>query len=257
MTCRIPVLASLAALSLASCSPSREALLLDTRKVTAESLMEAVRNEESPVVAFHGEGSVAFDAPQMSGSVFVSVALRKPDSVCVKFEGPFGMDLGFLFANHDQFVLYNAMENWYVSEPIAGGGIRSVLPFELTFGQLMDAFTGSFRLPANRSPIRYIIDDDMFLLSFRQGGDIASCWIDPAQRVVARYRLVRGDSVLVEASADRWVEDGGLRAPRSISMTFPATSSAVSVFYSTITMNPEELSFSHGVPPGTRRRTMR
>lgn len=258
MAFRLPVLLSSLALALvlAACTPAREALVLDTHRISADRLIATVRSGEVPDASFSGDGSMAFDAPQMSGSVFMSVALRKPDSLRVNFEGPFGMAVGFLFANRDSFMLYNAMENWYIHEPVHGGGIRSVLPFDVTFTQLMDAFTGSFRLPVEGKPVRYLIDDDMFLLKFMQGHDTASYWIDPAVQAVARYRVSRGDSILVEATADSWTEENGRAMPRSITMTFPAASSSVSVFYSSIVMNPEKPSFSHAVPSRARRRVL-
>lgn len=256
MARRTPVIAVALALLLASCAPTREALVLDTQAVPVDQLLSIVRNGEPPAVPFSGEGSLSFDAPETGGSVFFSVAMQRPDSLRVTFEGPFGIDVGFLFADRHHFVLYNALENWYFNEPIQGGGIRSMLPFDLSFSQLMDAFSGTFRLPAEGRPVEYRIDDGMFRLAFLRGQDTASYWIDPTFRVAARYRLTRGDSVLVEATADRWTEKDGVLFPRSIGMTFPPASSGVSVFYSSIVMNPESPSFSHAIPAHARRRLL-
>jgi outer membrane biogenesis lipoprotein LolB len=249
------VLLSLA-LVYAACAPTRESLLLDTQRIPPDRLMATVLEAETQIATFTGRGSLAFDAPELSGSVFFTIAIRKPDSVLVHFEGPFGMDVGFLFASRNRFVLYNAMENWYVNEPANSAGIRSVLPFDLSFDQLIDAFTGTFRLPAGRQPARYAIDDDRFLLVFPEGSDSSSYWIDPALRAVTQYRISHKDSTVVEASADRWTEDDGRAMPRHITMTFPHTSRAVSVFYSAVHLNPEVPSFAYSVPSRARRRML-
>jgi len=244
------------ALVLAACAPTREAMLLDTQRVPADRLMATVKQAEPTINAFTGRGSLAFDAPEMSGSVFFSIAMRKSDSALVRFEGPFGMDVGFLFASRNRFVLYNAMENWYINESTGSAAIHSVLPFDLSFDQLIDAFTGTFRLPAGRQPARYVIDDDRFLLVFSHGSDSSSYWVDPALRAVTQYRIAHKDSTIVEASTDRWTDDDGRAMPRHITLTFPHSSRSVSVFYSSVKLNPEEASFAYSVPPRARRRML-
>ncbi len=225
-------------------------------RVPPDRLLTSVREAETQIATFTGRGSIAFDAPELSGSVFFTIAIRKPDSVLVHFEGPFGMDVGFLFASRSSFVLYNAMENWYVDEPTSSAGIRSVLPFDLSFDQLIDAFTGIFRLPAGLQPARYAIDNGRFLLVFPQGRDSSSYWVDPALRAVTQYRISHEDSTLVEASTDRWTEDDGPAMPRHIMTTFPPSSRSVSVFYSTVHLNPEVASFAYSVPSRARRRML-
>ena len=249
------VLLSLA-LMLPACAPTREALLLDVERLPADELMAIVRAEETELSSFTGRGSVAFDSPELSGSVFFAVALRNRDSMLVRFEGPFGLDAGFLFADRARFVLYNAMENWYAEGFTSSTGIRSVLPIDLSFDQLIDAFTGTFRLPPGRRPARYVVDDDRFLLVFPRGSDSAMYWIDPALRAVTRYCLAHGDSSLVDVSTDRWTGDAGAAMPHSITMTFPLSSRGVSVFYSSLAVNPSEVSLSYTIPARARRRTL-
>ncbi len=255
---RVPgagVLLSLA-LMLPACAPTREALLLDVQQLPADEVIAIVRAEETELSSFTGNGSVAFDSPEMSGSVFFTVAIRNRDSILVRFEGPFGLDAGFLFADRERFVLYNAMENWYTDGFTKSAGIRSVIPIDLSFDQLIDAFTGTFRLPSGRRPARYEIDDDRFLLVFPQGSDSVSYWIDPALRAVTRYCLAHGDSTLADVSTDRWEGDVGSAMPHHITMNFPLTSRGVSVFYSSVTVNPTVVSLSYSIPARARRHTL-
>jgi outer membrane biogenesis lipoprotein LolB len=249
--------AAVLALLLASCAPTRESLLLDTRQVSAQQVMQAVRSAATPVAAFAGGGSVSVESPQASGSVFFSIVMRKPDSLLIRLEGPFGIDVGFLFMSRSHVVLYNAMENWYMDEPTGSAGMRSVLPISLPFDQMMDAFTGTFHLPAAGSPVSYVIDDDRFLLKFRQDADTASYWVDPELRVVTRYRIARGDSTIVEASADRFTEEGGHLMPRGVTVTIPTSAQSVSVYYSSLDPDPSTVSFVRTIPQRAHRRALR
>jgi hypothetical protein len=257
MTQRAGLLVGILSLMFAGCASHRESLQLDTARVPAVRLIAAVRTQETAVLSFTGRGSVSFESPEASGSVFFSVALQKPDSLLVRFEGPFGINVGFLFADRQSFVLYNAMENWYAAGPAGAAGIRSVLPVDLTFDQLIDAFTGTFRLPENRLPASYSIDDGQYLLVFPQGAGMASYWIDSELHAVTHYRLAEGDSALVEAATDDWTEEDGRHVPRRITLTFPASSRQVSVYYSSVDVTPDALPFSYEVPAKARHRVFR
>lgn len=257
MALRGPVVALLLGLLLAACAPNREALLLDVHRVPPDRLIAEVEAGATRMSSFAGKGSVAFEAPELSGSVFFSIVVQHPDSALMRFEGPFGIDVGFLFASRNRFVLYNAMENWYVNEPAGSSGLQSVLPFAIPFDQLMDALSGTFRLPAGRLPARYAIDDGRFLLMFPNGMDTTSYWVDPALRAVTQYRIAHGDSTAVLATTDSWTVEAGRVMPRRITMAFPGSARSVSVFYSSVTVNPDNVSLSHTVPPRARRRMLR
>ena len=97
----------------------------------------------------------------MGGSVFFTLALKKPDSLLIRFEGPFGLDVGFLFLSRSQYVMFNRMENQVIYGEPSDAGIRWAIPVDLTVDQILDAFTGSFRFPAGE-PSRYTMDDDSF-----------------------------------------------------------------------------------------------
>ena len=256
MTRRAGFLVGVLSLTFAACASHRESLQLDTARVPAEHLIAAVRTQETAVSKFTGQGSVSFESPEASGSVFFTVALQKPESLLVRFQGPFGINVGFLFADRRSFVLYNAMENWYAAGPAGPAGIRSVLPVDLTFDQLIDAFTGTFRLPENLLPASYSVDDGQYLLVFPRGSGMSSYWIDPELHAVTRYRIEEGDSALVEASTDDWTEEGGRHVPRRVTLTFPASSRQVSVYYSSVDVTPDALPFSYEVPAKARHRAL-
>jgi outer membrane biogenesis lipoprotein LolB len=257
MVFRSDALVVLLALVFVACGPTRESLLLDTQQVPADRVIQAVQSADHRGALFSGEGSVAFESSDMSGSVFFSIAMHRPDSLLIRLEGPFGIDVGFLFANRAHIVLYNAMENWYLDEPTGNAGMRKALPVDLPFDQMIDAFAGSFRLPTAGRPFSYAIDDEKFLLKYRQGTEIASYWVDPSLHIVTRYQLVRGDSILAEAAADRFTEDGDCLVPRSITLTIPSLSQSISIFYSNLEAHPSEVSFARTIPLRAFRRTFR
>jgi hypothetical protein len=232
---------------LAGCSPHAAELVLDTQRVPPATVVARVASNGAGITALTGSGSVSFEGPEMAGSVFFTLALKKPDSLLIRFEGPFGLDAGFLFLSRSQYVMFNRLENQVMMGDPSDAGIRWAIPVDLTVDQILDAFTGSFRFPVGKTPARYTTDDDQFLLSYEHKATTETFWVDPATALVTRYRR-EGDGNAVIAQTSLPEEQGGLRMPREISLAFPQQGRQLSVYYNELTFNPGSVSFRYTVP---------
>jgi hypothetical protein len=240
-------LAGLLTCLLAACSPGTADLVLNTDQVPAAEVLRRVSENAAGITAIEGSGSVDFESPEMGGSVFFTLALRKPDSLLIKFEGPFGMDVGFLFLSKSRYLLYNGMENTVISGVPSDAGIRWGIPLDLTVDQILDAFTGSFRLPAQIPPSRYVVDKDRFLLTYTRATGTESFWVDPSTSLITRYEKT-GTSSGMSAETALPEEQGSRHMPRRITLNFTDSGRRLSVYYSSLTINPERLSFRYTIP---------
>jgi len=237
---------------LASCAPPPPALVLDTGTVSAGELITTVRERGSRLRSLSGSGSLAFESPSMSGSAFFTLALRKPDSLLIQLEGPFGIDVGTLLLTRDRFVLYNSLENTVRTGPPDPAVFRSVLPVDLTLEQVMEAFSGVFAIQGSPADVRrYEVDGDRFRLVLGCGDGECTYWVDPASAMVTSYRQADRDGrVLVEAAAGALEEDGAVYAPRRIRISLPVSGRRVSVAYSRMIINDPAPPFVFTIPPG-------
>ncbi len=243
------------ALLMPSCAPKPAELLLDTAQVSPARIAEMIGEHDARLHSLAGGGTLTFESPELSGSVFFTVSVKKPDSLLLRFEGPFGMDVGFLFASRERYVMYNALENQVIRGIPTAAGIRSVIPFDLTFDQLLDMLTGTFRLPpGTTAPQTYRVDDEWFHLVYPRPGDTTAYWIDPRSATVAKYRVTGREGTLMEAETSMPEQQGDLTAPRLVSITFPETRRQVSIYYSDLTLNPGALAFTYTIPPSARTR---
>lgn len=251
----LPVLALV--LILSSCAPRRADIALRPSEVPPSRLVELVDEADAKLMTMAGEGTVSFDSPEIAGTASFELSLRKPDSLLITFEGPFGIDVGTLFLSRSLFVMYNSMENHVITGVPTAGAIRSVLPFDLTYDQILDAFTGAFPIVEREgTPLSYTVDDEQFLLVYACGKERCSYWIDPGDLMVRRYRREDGEGrVLLEASSSGMIEDEGARMPRRITMEFPEERRRVVIHFSRANLNPPEVSFEYTIPPNARRTT--
>jgi outer membrane lipoprotein-sorting protein len=245
------------ALLMPSCAPKRAELILDTELVSPARIAGVIAQQDARLHSLAGSGTITFESPELSGSVFFTVSLKKPDSLLLQFEGPFGMDVGFLFASRERYVMYNALENQVIRGVPTAAGIRSVIPFDLTFDQLLDMLTGTFRLPQETPPQTFRVEDEWFYLVYPRSGDTTAYWIDPRSVTVAKYRMSGKMGTLMEAETSMPEEQDDLIAPRLISVSFPETRRQLSVYYSDLTLNPGILTFTYAIPRSARTRVLK
>jgi hypothetical protein len=241
---------------LTGCSPRVAELVLDARQVPPATVVQHVTANADRITALKGSGTVSFEGPGIGGSAFFSLTLKKPDSLLIKFEGPFGLDVGFLFLCRSHYVMFNRMENVVYTGDPADGGIRSAIPFELSVDDVLDAFTGAFRFPAGATPSRYLVDEERFLLSYIMPRDTQSFWVDPVTALVTKYTRM-GERLSLFAETSRPKELDGMTMPREITLSFPSEGKQLAVYYDDLTLNPSTLSFQYAVPRTAQTRSLK
>jgi len=244
--------ALLLAAGAAGFSCSTHTAVTDVNAVPVEVLATRVRARDAGLASMAGRGSVAFESPDQAGSAFFELALRKPDSLLITLRGPLGIGAGFLFLSRTRYVMYTSMDNRVATGVPSAAAIRSVIPLDLTFDQIMDAFTGGFPVPAT-APLRYTVDDGKYLLVYPKGEGTESFWIDPEYDLVVRYELHNAaGGILMQAESSQIVTQDRSCAPRHVTVDFPDEGRHLSIHYSTLDLNAEDLSFAYSVPAGAR-----
>lgn len=251
---RLPVWSVVLLLSMSSCAPKRSEVLLDTKAVDVHTLIALVEKGQGKLQSLVGGGSVTFESPEVAGTAAFDIAMKKPDSLLVRFEGPFGIDVGMFFLSREKYVVYNRMENRVITGVPRAKTLRAVIPFDLTYEQILNAFSGIFSLPTDSGQVEsYRIDDERFFLSFRCGEAVCNYWVDPEYRLVTKYQVRDGKNrILMEADASGLTEQNDVSAAKRIRVTFPEDDRQISIHYSTLTLNAPEPSFVFAIPPDAK-----
>lgn len=239
-----------------SCAPRRSEVGFLPRPLPPSLLLEEIARRNLEVRTLVGRGNLAFDSPEVAGSAFFHSSLKRPDSLLVRLQGPFGMDVGTLFLSRGRYVVYNAIENVVQSGDPSSASIRSVIPFDITAEDLVNVFGGMFPLPRDTAGVRTLeVDGDITHLAARCGAEECEYWVDTERLAVIRYlRKGAGGEVLVEMEARDFREFDGFFLPRQLRLEFPGSTRTVSVYYTALSPNGDPPSFAFTVPPGARAR---
>ncbi len=242
-------------LIITSCSPKTAGVALDTDAISPHELVSRVQENSSKLTTLAGNGTLSFESRTASGTGWFSAVLKRPDSLLVQVEGPFGIDVGTLFLSKESYLVYNSLENHVVTGIPSSQSIRAVVPFDLTHEQILSAFAGMFTgPPRGGSPLEFTVDEDEFLLSYQCGDDVCQYWINPEYLLVARVRRKNLENdVLMDAQCELFVEEDGVTAPKRITIKFPRDNREILIAYSSLHLNVAEPSFAFSIPDNARK----
>ena len=207
----------------------------------------AERNEK--VHTLKGDGSITVESPEGSNSGSFDAYLKKPDSLRVELNGPFGIHIGTLTLSRDQFLFYNRMENTAIIGKPDGTTLRSMFRIKMQFDEVIHAFTGEFPPAALTDSLeRFYVHDDQYVVTYRTPECVKEYHIDGDTFVITSYRVIdRSGSVVLAADAARIEsgDDAPIAMPMLLRVVFPREHRSVTIAYDGVQLNePVECSFT-------------
>jgi hypothetical protein len=238
-----------------SCAPKRSEISLNTNETPVSTLLQRVEERAARITSLVGNGIISFDSPEMSGSAAFESNMKKPDSLLVTLTGPFGIDVGTFFLCREKYVMYNSLENSVTTGDPQSSAVRSIIPFDLTSEQILNAFAGVFVIRDSESALkRYAIEDELFVVTYSAGSNTSTYWIDPQSLLVSRVEQRSADGeLLLQAKAAAFMHEENLSAARRIQIQFPQQGRQISISYKLLKLNVADTDFSFTVPSTARK----
>lgn len=229
------------------CAPAKK-LVRHERTLSADKVLMLVRERNEKVTTLKGDGSITIESPEGSNNGSFDAMLKKPDSLCVELNGPFGIHVGSLFLSREQFIFYNRFENTAVVGKPDGKTLRSMFKLKMQFDEVIDAFTGEFPTVSKSDSLeRFSVNDEGFyVLIYHTADGKKEYRIDGDAFIVTSYRVFdREGKAVVNASAGNVDEGDAIPVPRFLRIIFPREHRSVTIAYDDVAVNEAvECSFS-------------
>jgi outer membrane lipoprotein-sorting protein len=251
---RDAVIAFLGLMALGGCSSS-SSLRNSARTVTPDLVQQSVRNNQERVRSLKGSGNITLETPEIAQSGSFELMLRKPDSVFVKLEGPFGIEVGAALLTRQDFFFYNSLQNRLISGTMNASNLRRILRVNLSFDELVNMITGGTFFPEDQgAPDTVTVEDDQFVLTYRHEGGIRRYWIDNESLLIAKIQHIdRGGRLQFEQRFANFRSIEGTSLPYRVRITQLAERRTVALSYSSIAINTDALQFTLDVPENAER----
>lgn len=133
--------------------------------------------------------------------------------------------------------------------------LSRVLRMNINFDDLINLFTGGTFLQTDvGSPDQVDVEDDQYAFLYRNGGGIHKYYIDPQSFLITKIQyLDGGGKLLVEQRFINFQTVDSTQVPFNIRLVQPKERRMVSVVYSDLEINRQNLEFTFSYPPNAER----
>ena len=165
--------------------------------------------------------------------------LKKPDSLRLELNGPFGIHFGTLTLSREKFLFYNWTEKRAVVGKPDGKTLNSMFRLHMQFDEVLHAFTGEFPVPIGTDSMeRSSVEQGFYVLRYRSVDGTKEYRIDGDSFIVSSYRVLdtTGEPTL-SAFALQLDEGDPIVMPRLLRVVFPKDHRSVTIAYDDIHLN--------------------
>ena len=230
------------------CSSSRPALERDLPanfpNHTIEQIQLNIRGANPDSLhSFRAKASLAIRSPDQNGSFSAEIHERVGDSLYVSISPGLGIEAARALVTPDSFFFYDRIKNrlHFGSLDDAEG----ILPQPFTSD---DVFQNLLGLIAPPDDVTFQVDADSSFYRLTDPSGMFTYTIDPAFWRVVQMTERNHDGTLLEVrSFSEFDRFGGVVLPRRIEFRRPEEESRATIYYRSLDLNPEELSFELGV----------
>ena len=229
--------------------------ILGNRTISSDQVHEIVRANQFRMQSAKGEGTISVETPTMAQSGSFVLTLRKPDSLLVKLQGPFGIKIGSALLTRKDFWFYSSLENRLFVGETNPKNLSRVLHVNLNFDDLLNLFTGGvFQQTDSGSPDQTGVEDEQFILLYRNGEGTHKYYIDPQTFLIMKIQnLDDQGKLLFEQRFVNFQTIDSAQVPFNIRIMQPKERRMVSVVYSDLEINKQNLEFTFSYPPNAER----
>ncbi len=230
-------------------------LNLATRPVSPAEVQSTVRTHVDQIRSLQGEGRISVETPDIAQTVSFILTLRKPDSILVRLEGPFGIRVGSALITRTEFFFYNSLQNKLISGSSKSENLNRIFHVQLGFDDLLNFFSGGTFLDGDlRAPDETRIENDQYVFVYKSDSADRLYWIDPNTYLIRKMQYVdRNGSLTLEQTFSNFQRVGGIEMPYNIRVLQPKTRQLVALAYSDVAVNAEPTPFTFTIPGDAER----
>ncbi len=224
-------------LLLGGCATMRRPPAIPADVNSAERVLAALEANYGRLDRFRGEGRLSVSAPGRSFSLDTRVFIDRPDTLYVRLEALFGLDVGWLFADRIGYLFYIPMQNAYGRGPVDSLSLNGFIDVMPDYDQFLATLTG-IELARHLTTPRLSREGKLLVLTGHGALGMQTFWIDPERGVITRSEVVDSTGVVVlRQQFDRFSRVNGVQLPFTIKVLRPLEQQGMTLFYERVSVN--------------------
>ncbi|MEP7146812.1 MAG: DUF4292 domain-containing protein [bacterium] len=224
-------------------------------EISFQDLKGRVNANAQKLISLDADGDISIESPTISTNGSVTVSISKPDSVFIKLEGPFGIDVANLLITRNNFVYYNVMENRVISGPSTPKNLGIIMRIKIEFDDMLNAFSGKFAIGNETYDETTVSRAGMnYLVTLKKKDDIKKYWINSEDFYVTKFGSYDNEgNTKIEIAYENFYQKDEIFFPKKISITRPKENQNIWLNYSNEKFNNNRLNFKLKIPKSAKQ----
>lgn len=191
------------------------------------------RQNFNEVKTLKSDAHLTVETPEFSASFTAGFLYAAPDTLHLKAEGPFGIDLGEFFIGKNRFLLYNQFNNQFICGSLEDDYYNTFLQTNLTLKQVKNALIGYIPLP----PDLKLVDQRHGVFSARVGEEKWRFVVNPKTGTLQQWEIAKNNQVILKQKFGKYRKMGNIVFPALVRIINPQKKERISVFHKNIRLN--------------------
>lgn len=223
---------------LLSCAPTKELHKTPANR-SAQEVIDAVNAYRASVSTFEANGSISVESPTFINSGSFELWLKRPDSVRVDVEGPFGIRVASALFAHNRYLFYNSFKNEVIDGEFDAKNMPVFMNIRIDPADVVDTFCGTRAfLSGETTPDSFSIGEDSYTLLFRHKHEKTRYRVDgETLRITGIEHIDSTGEVWSEEKFTYEKRDDGTTAPESIELRQERLQSSILLYYDHVHVN--------------------
>lgn len=207
--------------------------------LSLHDVIAKVQSRSNIIQSLKANGHITVESQEGSGNVSFDVYVKKPDSVRMEFQGPFGLHLGTLALSPEQFIFYNPLENRAIIGKPDGKTLQALLRLNMHYQEIVNALTGEFSFTEMVDSLQHFYTkDENYVITYPQGNERREYYIEGELFFISGV-LIRdpeGHPIMI-ANASRPIKTNKVVMPTLVRVVFPKERRSVTIAYDFVEIN--------------------
>jgi outer membrane lipoprotein-sorting protein len=247
-------------IALAVVSPAQDDTLgtkeEDPERSRISGIIKEVNKHSADIDNIISEGEIKVKTPKVDETGSIEIHAKKKDDLWFLIEGPMGVDVAMAHFNRKRFVFFNDLNDELITGSSSIINIGTLTKIRCTFDDLLNAFTGTVRIPKGKKDSLWMDDESsQYVVALKRGTITRKYWVDKTNYSVTKYVYYnkRGQT-LIQFEFSNFTSYGDSWYARRIEVRRPLKNEYFRLSLESVSLNQSYLDFKVDYPSDVRRK---
>jgi hypothetical protein len=229
---------------------------VDPVKAQIVSIIKEVNSKSESVDNIISTGDIKVKTPKIDESASIEIHAKKRDDIWFLIEGPMGIDVAQAHFGRKKFVFLDDLNDELITGSTTIINIGTLTKIRCTFDDLMNAFTGTVRIPKGKKDSLWLEDEtSQYVVALKRGTITRKYWVDKLNYSVSKYAYYnKKGQTLIQFEFSNFTTYGDASYAKRIEVRRPLKGEYFRLSLENVSPNQSYINFTVDYPSDVKRK---